>query len=197
MKIKNYFNLNEKENNLFKNFLLKASREKNQPAHVNMSLRNDSHTLYYLLNNTDRFKKGIFNILFDDNKVIACSGCYIPNFSKEIAICGSRTWIDIEFRNMHIARDFLLPAEKKWAINKNMKCILLTFNEYNKNIIELWFRKRLGEKRNLRERKHFGFDNLHTLEFPVSINYTKQWILFELLDKNFSFNWSIYRWKDQ
>lgn len=188
--IKNYYTLSLIEQQSFLSFLYKAFLETSQPAHDNMY----HETLLHILDNTDRFKNGCFNILFDNEKVIACSGCYVSNFSSDILICGSRTWVDVDYRNTYIPREILLPTEKQYAINNHIKCIALTFNEYNKNMINLWFRNRLGEKRPSRENRHFGFGNLQTLEFPVNINYTKQWILFELLDNHFNYDWNLIKW---
>ena len=120
--VKNYYILSSVEHQFFLNFLLKAYLETSQPAHGNMNI----DTLLHFLDNTDRFKNGCFNILFDNEKVIACSGCYISNFSSDILICGSRTWVDIGYRNTHIPREILLPAEKQYAINNHIKCIALT-----------------------------------------------------------------------
>lgn len=189
MLLYNYYQLDKIQYQRFKEFLIKCSSEVRQPAHSNMNI----HTLLNILDNTDRFKNGSFNILFDNEKVIACSGCYVSNFCSDILICGSRTWVDIDYRNRHIVREYLLPTEKQWAIDNKIKCIALTFNEYNKNMINLWFRRRFGEVRSHRKNLHFGYNGVNLVPHPVNIQYTKQWVIYEKLDKNFDFNWDDIR----
>lgn len=194
-KSKSYYDLDTLELKKFIDFLESIKYEKNQPAYINMIPSNSNNTLLYILNHTDRFiNHGMFQILYFGTEIIGCSGAYQSPFSSDICILGTRTWIRKDYRNKNIAKDYLLPKEKKWAIRKNYKCIALTFNEYNKNIIKTFSRMRLGEKRTRREKRHFGFGNLHTLEFPVNINYTKQWIIFELLDNNFNYDWQLIEW---
>lgn len=194
MKIYTHSSLSTYQNEKFIEFLIECSNEVSQPACKNMydvDWENKTNTLPYILNKTDRFSKsGSFNILFEDDMVVACSGCYTSNFSEEIAICGSRTWIRKGYRNKQLAREYLLPFEKEWAIDTNHKCMVLTFNTYNKNLIKIWNRKRFGEVRLERQPKHFGYNGINTLEYPVMINYTKQYILYEKLDNTFEFDWS-------
>lgn len=198
MNLINYYNLDKQHYSAFVDFLKECSNETSQPAHKNMydlDWENKNNTLLYILNKTSRYKTGLFNILFDNEKIVACSGCYTSDFSKDIAICGSRTWIHKDYRNKHIAREYMLPCEKSWAIQNNHKCVLLTFNDYNKNIIALWLRKRFGEHRSEREIKHFGYNGIVSLDYPVTINYTKQYILYEILDISFKFDWQTIKYE--
>jgi hypothetical protein len=179
--------------NIFFNFLKHISMETTSPAHLNMrddDWKNKTNTLPYILEKTNRFKiNGVFNVLFDGSKVVGCSGIYASDFCSKMAIAGTRTWIDKEYRNSAISREWLLPAEKKWAIQNGFGAIAVCFNEYNKNIIELWKRVRLGETRTQRMPKHLFYANMHEVEFPVLIQYTKQWVMYEKIDPYFQFNW--------
>ena len=149
----------------------------------------------YILENTNRFKiNGFYQVLFDDDKVIASGGGYASEFSNDIAILGTRTWIQKDHRHKLISREYLLPNEKKWAIENGFKAIMLTFNQYNKNLIKLWYRSRLGESRSIRESRHFGFNGVTEIEFPVTIQFTKQWIIYEKLDEDFCFDWNSIAW---
>jgi hypothetical protein len=189
-----YQNLSDSQLKTFYEFLRNAWLEKSQPAHVNMWAdywNTKDYTLPYLLEKTDRFKKnGNFNILFDNNKVIACSGVYQSAFCEDLVIAGTRTWIDKDYRNLSIAREFLLPAEKEWAIKNNYKAIALCFNDYNKNMIKIWGRIRLGENRTTRQPHHIFYNGLNEVKHPVMVQYTRQFIAYEKLDPEFSFNWS-------
>jgi hypothetical protein len=85
---------------------------------------------------------------------------------------------------------------KQWAIDNNCKAIAITFNDYNKNLIETFKRKRLGETRSPRQLHHLFYNNFNVIDFPLNIQYTKQWIAYEQLNLNFMFDWNTIRWKD-
>jgi len=199
MKITRYSDLN---NNIeFFNFLKTQSKEIEQPASVNLwseDWETNVHTLPYILTNTNRFDgtNGDFFILYDNDKIVACGGVYTSEFSKDIAIAGVRTWVAKEYRHLTLNKDYLLVEHKKWAIDRNMKMIALSFNEYNKNIIQIFKRGRLGEKPgriNSRKPIHLFYNGLHEVKFPVTIQYTPQWVIYEKLDENFDFDWSVLK----
>lgn len=198
MKSSDYYKITANQQKSFIQFLKLASLEKEQPAHSNMyddDWGNKPNTLPYILEHTDRFKNnGFFHIIFDNNNAVACGGAYVSEFSSDIAILGTRTWIHKDYRHKLITRDYLLPEEKAWAIENNYKMIVLTFNEYNKNLRKLWVRQRLGESRPDRTEKHFGYSNVHILDYPVNIQYTKQYVLYEKLDDSYDFDWSTIKW---
>ena len=196
-KILSYSDLTHHQHNTFFDFLKDASKETTQPAHVNMwddDWINKNSTLPYLLENTDRFKiGGIYHIVFDNDTVVGCSGVYTSTFCPELAIGGTRTWIHKDYRNNSIAREMLLPTEKAWAIENKFKAIAICFNDYNKNMPKIWQRIRFGEKRTPRQSHHIFYNGVNELEFPVTIQYTKQWIMYEKLDSSFDFDWSIIK----
>lgn len=195
---KSYYNLTDSEQDSFIEFLKEASKETLQPAHENMydiDWQSKNNTLLYILENTTRFKtNGFYQIIFDNDKVVASGGAYTSDFSNDIAILGARTWIHKEYRHKLISREHLLPNQKQWAIDNGFKAIALTFNDYNKNLMTLWHRTRLGESRPNRESRHFGYNGVTELEFPVNIQYTKQWVLYEKLS-DWDFDWSQIEWK--
>jgi hypothetical protein len=82
---------------------------------------------------------------------------------------------------------------------RNIKLIALTFNEYNKNLIQVFQKRRLGETKErikTRQPHHLFYNNLTKVEFPVTIQYTKQWVIYETLDSTFNFNWENIAYKD-
>lgn len=196
---KSYYNLSNQELIKFQNFLQESSKERSQPAYVNMydeNWKNKPNTLLFLLEKTNRFQdNGYFQVLFDHDKIIACSGMYASQFSKDIAILGCRTWVAKDYRNKMIPREFLLPTERNIAIQRNYKCVILTFNDYNKNLSLIWKRKRFGEKRSDRKSYHFGFNGVTLLDFPVMIQHTRQWVIYENLEKSFDFDWRSIRYE--
>ena len=194
MNLVNYYDLDKQQYNAFVGFLKECSTETDQPAHKNMydlNWEQKNNTLLYILEKTDRFRtNGAFTILFDNLAVLACSGVYRSNFCDDFAIAGTRTWIHKNYRNKQIPREILLPHEKAWAIKNSYKAIGLCFNDYNKNIIEIFYRKRLGETRTKRDKHHMFYNGVNKLDYPIIIQHTKQWVIYEVLNDSFNFDWS-------
>lgn len=194
MNLFSFSSLTPDQKNSFFNFCQEQSIEK-QPASSNMwsqTWETDPQTLLYVLNYTDRFDypNGNFTILYDNDTIAACGGIYRSEFSHDLAIAGCRTWIEKRYRNKMIAREFLLPEHKKWAIKTKCKAIGLTFNDYNKNIIYAWKRRRAGETRILRQPHHLFYNNFNEIDFSLNIQHTEQWLVYEKLDTNFSYDWN-------
>jgi hypothetical protein len=169
------------------------------PASNNMwddDWENKNYTLPYILEKTTRFKEanGEFHIVFDDDKIIACGGVYLSNFSQDISLAGTRTWVDKKYRNKLIMREILLPRQKAWSIEQGCKIVAISVNEYNKNLLKPFKRIRLGEDKNRmsgRQSHHLFYNGATEVKFPVTIQYTKQWVLYEQLDPSFVFDWSV------
>lgn len=194
MKIVSFNQLTEQKKQQFFQWL--EQQKNDDPAYENMwdsDWADKPNTLPYILINTDKYsgKNGDFHIVYYRNKIAACGGVYKSSFNARIAIAGTRTWIDPEFRNKLIAREYLLPAHKAWALEQKCKQIALCFNDYNKNIIMIWKRKRLGEKRSRRRAKHLFYSNFNELDFPVIIQKTRQWVIYEQLSTRWRWNWKL------
>lgn len=195
MKIMSYSELSD--DSAFFNFLKTESFEADQPARVNIweeNWKTNPHTLPYILTNTSRFDgiNGEFFILYDNDEIVACGGVYISGFSKHIAIAGVRTWVKRDYRHLSLNKDYLLVKHKRWAMDRGMKMLALSFNEYNKNMIQIFKRNRLGESPGRitnREPKNIFYYGLHEVGFPVKIQYTPQWVIYEKLDNEFEFDW--------
>jgi hypothetical protein len=198
MVIENFQNLNCRQIRDFFKFI-KLAANSQDPAAKNMydkNWRNLPNTLPFLLYKTNRFHNGIFVVVYCQDELIACGGLYSSDFSSRFALAGTRMWIKKEFRNKFVARNYLLPYFKKYAIENNYQAIGVCFNEYNKNLAKTWFKTRLGEKKNPRTWYYLGFDNLELLDHAVSIKNTKQYLLYEKIDKEFVFDWSTIAWKE-
>jgi hypothetical protein len=193
--IRSFHDLTALEKNIFFEFLKEESLEKNSVA-TNMwddDWRNKPNTLPWMLENSQRFKgsHGLYNILIrEDNQIAACSGVYISDFSQFVSIAGVRTWTVKNFRHLNLSRDYLLPYQKQWSINKRIKIIALTFNDYNKNIIKTFQRSRLGEKRIERKEHHLFYNGITEVDFPIIIRNTKQWVIYEKLNSSYDFDWN-------
>lgn len=197
MRVSTYNNLSAIEKINFYSFL-KSTHLESKSANINMwhdNWINKKHTLPFILNRTDRFNNnsGAYHIVFDEETIVACGGVYISNFSQDIAFIGVRTWVNKIYRNQSILRENLFPIQKSWCQEKNIKIVALTFNDYNKNLIQVFQKRRLGETKEritTRQPHHLFYNNLIEVEFPVTIQYTKQWIIYEKLDSTFNFDWS-------
>ena len=173
----------------------KLASLQNDPAAVNMWAEDwqvNSHTLPYILINSNRYSgnNGEFFLVIYQTEIVGCGGIYFSEFDSKFALAGCRTWINSAHRNKSLPREILLPAQKKWAQDRNATAVGLTFNNYNKNLISTWKRMRLGEKRLPRQPYHLFYNNFNEVDFPVIIQCTKQWVIYEKLDTTFNFDWS-------
>lgn len=200
--LKSYSSLTVEEIQHFYSFLSSIQSE-GLPAGINMwndDWQSRNETLPFILEKTDRFNsiKGDYHILYDGSKIVACGGVYISDFSNRIAIGGVRTWVVKEYRNDSILREYLLPAHKAWCQDRNIDIVALTFNEYNKNLPQVFKRRRLGESKEritTREPKHLFYSGLIEVPFAMSIQYTKQWLIYEKLS-DWDFDWKTIEWKN-
>lgn len=195
-KILSYNSLTKKQKKEFFNFCKNESYEITQPAYSNMwseHWENETNSLLYLLEATDRFDSpdGEFNIVYCGNEIAAVGGVYKSNFNNAISLAGTRAWASKPYRNTQIFRNVLLPYHKQWSIKSGCKAVALCFNDYNKNIINTFKRTRLGEKRTVSDREphHLFYTGLHEVEFPVVIQYTPQWVIYEKLDADWNYDW--------
>lgn len=204
-KFKTYSTLTKAEKKKFYEFCKSASLETDQPAAKNMwddNWKTCDYTLPYILEYVHRFSspKGEFFILFDKKEIVGCSGIYISDFDPNIAVAGVRTWINKQYRHQTLNRDYFLPIQKQWAIDKDLKIVLLTFNDYNRNIIKIFKRGRLGEqagRTSSREPHHLFYLGLNEIEFPINVQYTKQWGIYERLDSSWDFDWTLIRFDNR
>jgi len=175
------------------NFCELESKEKH-PAAPNMwteDWENNSHTLPFILTKTDRFfnNNGKFYLLIDNDKIVGCSGVYKSEYSEKLVIAGARTWLSRSYRNVqHLKNDFL-PLQRDWAIEHKADVIALSFNKYNVSAIRLF---RIGQKTGSRSPRHIFYKNYNELDFPVIIQYTPQWVIYENLN-DYQFDWEMIR----
>ena len=200
MKVIEYSKLTKKKKDAF--FVnLKYITESNDPAAANMwadDWQEQKHTLPYKLEKTSMFSNGngAFYIIYDGSQFIACGGVYKSTFSDKIALAGTRTWVSDDYRNKHVMGYTLLPLHKQWAMDNDCNQVVLCFNDYNKNLIKIWKRLRMGEDRTPKTTDRIFSSNQHELNFPVTIQYTKQWVIYEKLDPAWDFDWSSIKYED-
>jgi hypothetical protein len=187
---------------LFFSFCKTQSLEIHQQSSVNLwddDWENKSYTLPFLLEKTPRFSEnnGLFQILINDHEIIGCSGVYISSFDPYISLAGVRTWIRKDFRHLHLNKDYFLKSQKQWSIERGIKIIALSFNDYNKNIIQIFKRNRLGESsdRLKRSKEHLFFNGINEVPFSVNIQNTQQWVIYEKINLEYEFPWESIKWK--
>jgi len=177
----------------FFDFCRAALLDAEQPASVNMWDNNwptETHTLPYLLEVEKRFaENGKFFVLLDNDKIIACSGIYQSDFNQHIAICGIRSWVNKEYRGKFLLGSHLFPAQVRWAKFNGYKQIAITFNDYNSKLKNIFIRNGVGVKKDRKEDSLF-YTGVHQVPFPVTIKYTPQWVLYQKLDPDWTFDYS-------
>ena len=185
--------------NQFFAFCAEAKEEVSQPASVNMwddDWMNQPHTLPYklIIEKSYTESNGAFHVLYHNKEIVGCGGVYRSPFCSSLAIGGTRTWIKREYRNLSLPREYLLPAQKDWAIKNKYGAIALTFNSYNKNIVSIFKRSRLGEKRTPKGPNHILYHGMNEVPFTIRLQYTKQYVIYEKLDASWSFDWETVKW---
>jgi hypothetical protein len=173
-----------------------AEQEQTKPAYENMKVKDwetNTNSLLYILQKTSRFSKnqGMFSCLYDQEKLIAISGCYTCDWDTNVVIGGVRAWVVPEYRARYLQSLYLLPAQKRWALENKCAVFALTFNDYNKKLMNIITRS--GKYQN-KAKKGVGhtrpefYDNFVLLPKKVIIQYTPQWVIFEKL-REYSVNW--------
>jgi hypothetical protein len=182
-------------------FCKQAFEEKSEPSHVNMwddDWENNPATLPYLLYESNRFINNngdMFLILDDNNEILAMSGVNISDFDPNVALGGVRTWLNKDMRGKFVIGRYLLPMQLKWAKDHNLKIIALTFNDYNKRLIPYFKRSGFGIEKKRNPDSMFYNGQFH-IDFPVTINHTKQWVLYHKIDEQYQPNWENIKFKE-
>jgi hypothetical protein len=191
----NYHIINK---NMILSYCKNAFEEKTEPSHVNMwsdDWQNNNAVFPYLIYISDRFKHNngdMFVLLDDDNNIIALSGVNISEFDSNVALGGVRTWLNKDMRGKFVIGRNLLPIQLKWAKEHKMKIIALTFNDYNKRLIPYFKRSGFGIEKK-RDIDSMFYNGQHHVDFPVTINYTKQWIIYHKIDESYEPDWKSIR----
>jgi N-acetylglutamate synthase-like GNAT family acetyltransferase len=178
-----------------------ASNVKDDLARTNMwdtNWESVPDTLPFLLKKTTRFNppNGDFHILKIDNKIVAVAGVYISNFDENLAIGGVRSWVHPDHRGNFLIGKHILPIQLKWAREKKLKAFALSFNEYNKRLINIVKRSGFGRVKNKTPDMLF-YSEVKEVPFPVNIQYTKQWVLYDSIIDDYSPNWDKIRYDAQ
>lgn len=184
----------------FLDFCRSAYHQKDDPAHVNMwseDWQSNYETLPYHIFSSGRLcsDTGETFILKDDDKIIAVSSIYVSPFDDNISIGGVRSWVIKEHRGEFMIGRHLLPLQLKWAKHKDQKAIVLTFNEYNRRLLNYFRRSGFGIKKK-RNPDSLFYNGLHEVPFPINLQFTKQWAIYHKIDENYEPDWDLIKWVD-
>lgn len=199
-KVKNIFdnNYHLTHKDAILNYCKQAFAETDQPGHANMWHTNweeESATFPYLVYCSDRFKNGngLMLLLLDENdNILGTSGANESDFDKNVVLGGVRTWLNKELRGQFIMGRHVLPHQLMWANDSAHKTLALTFNDYNKRLIPYFTRSGLGIQKQRKPGSLFYNGQFH-VDFPVTINYTKQWVIYHKIDDLYQPNWESIR----
>lgn len=188
----NLINSNSLKSELIE-FCKTAYHNKIDPAHINMwhpDWANKSETLLFNIFVSKRLcgPTGETYLLWRNDRLIAVSSVYISSFDTNVAIGGVRSWVVEQYRGDLMIGRHLLPLQYQWAKKHQLKIFALTFNDYNKKLINIIKRSGFGRVKNRTKEKPF-FHGVYTVDFPVSIQYTKQWVVYDKIDCNYEPNW--------
>ena len=178
-----------------------AFTEKDQPGHANMwhdDWENQPSTFPYLLYRSERFKNGngIMLLLLDENdNILGTSGANVSDFDKNVVLGGVRTWLNKDLRGQFMMGRLVLPHQLSWATELGFKTLALTFNDYNKRLLPYFARSGLGIEKKRKPGSLF-YNGQYILDFPVNINYTKQWVVYHKIDELYQPDWESIRFTE-
>lgn len=179
--------------NKFFDFCKNAYNLKTDPAHVNMwrdDWYNFPETLPYVLTRSTKFSdgNGEFFVLEINGTIEAVSGIYRSEFDDLVSIGGVRSWVNKDYRGKFLIGRHIMPYQVEWAKHNGYKTIALTFNEYNKKLINYFVRSGFGIEKKRTERSLF-FKGVHVLPYTLKIQNIEQWVIYDKLDSNYEPDW--------
>lgn len=191
MQIFEYTDLDKEE---VMDFIRDASLCIDDPAHVNMRTLPD---LLYGDKKRLSGDNGTYYLLKINDKICIGSGIYISQFDPYVALGGVRSWVNEEHRGKFLLGGVILPEQLEWAKRKGMKTFAVSFNEYNQKLRHNFMRTGMGIVKRKGPGGLFHGSKPQIVEFPVEIQYTKQWLLYRNIDESYQPNWEAIRWVDK
>lgn len=149
--------------------------------------------LLHVLLIQQRFDTGGLCLLYEDDSIVAISGFYQSDIHPDIHIFGVRAWVLQEKRRNLLIAENILPLQLNRMIQNEAKIGVITFTDRTKSFATLIERS----NKNYVEGKplfFFGdrypqlYRDMRMVPYPVTINFTKQWILVKKLDTHFDFD---------
>ena len=111
----------------------------NSIANYHPDYANESSNLFYILSQpNNRYMKGNYYVLEEDNKLIACAGWNEYELDATIALGLTRMFVSVEHRTSYVLGKTVLPLIIEETTNYNS--LWMTVNEYNL-ILYKWFER--------------------------------------------------------
>lgn len=175
---------------IFSKLSLRAEEDKKSKL-SNYSVENwdqNPESLVYTLTKEKRFDEpnGFFQMIHDGKgEPIACGGCYRSDWSKDIWVAGVRTWTNPKYRKDWWHGNILLPNQLKKIEESQGKAMVFTFNEYNKNLLNLLHRISINRTVSLGSNNSDFYKSIHICSDQYQIRATKQKIAVKLITITF------------
>lgn len=187
-----------------KDFCGEAMSEDKHEARKNMHAedwQNHKSSLLYLLMIEKRFssQNGGMHFLFQDDKIVACSGYYRSDFDPHIFLMGVRSWTLKEHRMQLLLTHEIIPLQLEQIKQKQGKIAVVSFNEATSSFVKLI--ERANQKKSGKTKLFFGdrypdfYKDMTSLDFAVNIKGAKQWILIKKIE-DYNFDWKQIAYKE-
>ena len=173
----------------------KSAVADNRDAAVNMDpvdYENKPHTLLYKLYVEKVFDSGGYGLYIENDQVLGGSGYYATSWHPDLFVYAVRSYTPPNMFKKYSMSDIMyeqIELIKKLGGNSCM----ITWNQYNLPLMKKFLHVNVPEnhrnsfiENGLWYRKPGIRLNPHLeLPFPVTFNYTKQWVTYILLDDTF------------
>jgi hypothetical protein len=168
-----------------------AEDEKSKAASDNMKhtdWQTNSASLLYILLKGKRFhfNNGLFTCLYDNDQLVAVSGCYRSEFDKDVIIGGVRAWVIPQYRAKYVQSNYLLKTQKEWTMENNAKAFALTFDDYNLKLMQIITRDGKYETKAVKGVGHTRpdfYNSFIKLPEKIIIQNTPQWVMYQKFDE--------------
>lgn len=124
---------------------------------------------------------GQFDLLIKDGKPIACSGCYLSDWSNKVMVLGARTWTVPFHRTRWWHGDMLLPRQLEVAKAFGCTAAVMSFNEYNNWLLSFIKRITTGRGVTLGYKHPEFYKGFVEIKGYFNIKNTKQTLMAKLL----------------
>lgn len=124
---------------------------------------------------------GMFDLVMVNGEPVACSGCYLSDWSDRVLVMGVRTWTKPNARNTWWHGDLLLPRQIELAKELDCAAAVMSFNEYNDWLEKFLKRIASGKAVTLGYKHPDFYKDFVFLDGFYKIKHTKQTVAAKLL----------------
>ena len=158
-------------------------RHPDHPAIDNMLIDHQAGLLFNIKNQLRWTKdQGEITILRHGNIMIGISCVEHTAVAPQLTIGGIRCWLDDQHRQHNQVTRYLLSSNLLWSKLQNAAAMMLTFNDYNKQIYDAIVRKSSAKAAGLGKVWSSWWNDCLAIPNPVNIRHTPQWCVLKPLD---------------